>query len=42
MSWPDGKKITAPQIAKLLKRQLAARSRNPIRIRSEPSRTWSP
>src|SRR4051812_37182205 len=31
MSWPDGKKITAPQIAKLLKRQLAARSRNPIK-----------
>jgi oligopeptide transport system substrate-binding protein len=30
-SWPDGKKITAPQVAKLLKRQLAARSRNPIK-----------
>jgi len=29
--WPDGKKINAQQIAKLLKRQLAARSRNPLK-----------
>ena len=29
--WPDGKKITAAQVAKLLKRQLAARSRNPLK-----------
>src|SRR5580765_2679214 len=29
--WPDGKKITAQQIAKILKRQLAARSRNPLK-----------
>ena len=29
--WPDGKKINAEQIAKLLKRQLAARSRNPLK-----------
>ena len=29
--WPDGKKITAPQVAKLLKRQLAARSRNSMK-----------
>ena len=26
--WPDGKKVTAQQVAKLLKRQLAERSRN--------------
>lgn len=31
MNWPDGKKITAPQVAKLLKRQLAGHSRNPMR-----------
>jgi oligopeptide transport system substrate-binding protein len=29
--WPDGRKITAPQIAKALKRYLAERSRNPLR-----------
>ena len=29
--WPDGKKVTAPQVAKLLKRQLAARSRNTLK-----------
>src|SRR6476659_1311781 len=29
--WPDGKKITAQQIAKLLKRQIAARSRNSLK-----------
>jgi peptide/nickel transport system substrate-binding protein len=31
MKWPDGQVITAPQVARLLKRQLAARSRNPLR-----------
>jgi peptide/nickel transport system substrate-binding protein len=31
MNWPDGKKITAQQIAKLLKRQLAERSANPLK-----------
>jgi oligopeptide transport system substrate-binding protein len=30
-NWPDGTKITAPQIARLLKRQLAERSRNPLK-----------
>jgi peptide/nickel transport system substrate-binding protein len=30
-SWPDGQKITALQVARLLKRQLAARSRNSLR-----------
>lgn len=29
--WPDGKKITADQVAKILKRQLAARSRNQLK-----------
>ena len=29
--WPDGKKVTAQQVARLLKRQLAARSRNPLK-----------
>jgi len=29
--WPDGEQITAQQIARLLKRQLAERSRNPLR-----------
>ncbi len=29
--WPDGRKITAQQVARLLKRQLAARSRNPLK-----------
>jgi len=29
--WPDGTKITAPQVARLLKRQLAERSRNPLK-----------
>jgi oligopeptide transport system substrate-binding protein len=31
MQWPDGKKITASQVARLLKRQLAERSRNPLK-----------
>src|SRR3954466_194255 len=31
MQWPDGKKITADQVAKLLKRQIAPRSRNPLK-----------
>ena len=31
LQWPDGKKVTAPQIARLLKRQLAERSRNPLK-----------
>src|SRR3954471_20116900 len=30
-NWPDGKKITAQQVARLLKRELAERSRNPIK-----------
>jgi peptide/nickel transport system substrate-binding protein len=30
-NWPDGTKITAQQIARLLKRQLADRSRNPLK-----------
>jgi len=29
--WPDGTRITAQQVAKILKRQLAARSRNPLK-----------
>jgi oligopeptide transport system substrate-binding protein len=29
--WPDGSKITAQQIARLLKRQLSDRSRNPLK-----------
>src|SRR3954454_18910450 len=29
--WPDGTKITAQQVAKALKRQLATRSRNPLK-----------
>ena len=29
--WPDGRKVTAQQVARLLKRQLAARSRNPLK-----------
>ena len=31
MNWPDGKKITAQQVARLLKRQLAERSQNPLK-----------
>ena len=31
MNWPDGKKITAQQVARLLKRQLAERSANPLK-----------
>src|SRR4051794_28397743 len=31
MQWPDGKKIAAQQVAKLIKRQLADRSRNPLK-----------
>src|SRR3954447_5940828 len=30
-TWPDGTKISAQQVARLLKRQLAARSRNPLK-----------
>jgi peptide/nickel transport system substrate-binding protein len=30
-NWPDGKKITADQVARLLKRELAARSRNSLK-----------
>ena len=29
--WPDGTKITAQQVARLIKRQLASRSRNPLK-----------
>jgi peptide/nickel transport system substrate-binding protein len=29
--WSDGRKITAPQVARLLKRQIAARSKNPLK-----------
>src|SRR3954447_21722091 len=29
--WPDGRKVTAQQVARLLKRQLAARSKNPLK-----------
>ena len=29
--WPDGRKITAEQVAKILKRNVAPRSRNPIK-----------
>src|SRR5690349_15700785 len=29
--WPDGKKITAEQVARILKRQLGARSRNGLK-----------
>jgi peptide/nickel transport system substrate-binding protein len=31
MTWPDGRKISAQQVTRLLKRQLAERSRNPIK-----------
>jgi len=30
-NWPEGRKITAEQVAKLLKRQLASRSKNPFK-----------
>ena len=30
-TWPDGKKITADQVARLLKRELAARSKNSLK-----------
>ena len=30
-NWPDGRKITAEQVAKLLKRQFANRSKNPLK-----------
>src|SRR4051794_15827905 len=30
-NWPDGTRITAQQVARLLKRQLAQRSRNPLK-----------
>src|SRR3954447_15990067 len=29
--WPDGRKITAQQVARLLKREIAARSKNPLK-----------
>src|SRR5512139_2183527 len=29
--WPDGRKITAQQVARLLRRQIAARSSNPLK-----------
>jgi len=29
--WPDGRKITAHQVARILKRQLGARSKNPLK-----------
>ena len=31
LQWPDGKKITAQQVAKLLKREIGPRSRNPFK-----------
>jgi peptide/nickel transport system substrate-binding protein len=31
IQWPDGRKVTADQVAKLLKRQLAAHSRNSLK-----------
>jgi peptide/nickel transport system substrate-binding protein len=31
MNWPDGKKITAQQVVRLLKRQLTDRSQNPLK-----------
>ena len=31
MEWPDGSKVTAQQVARMLKRQLTERSRNPLR-----------
>ena len=31
IKWPDGQKITAQQIARLLKRQITGRSKNPLR-----------
>src|SRR3954451_15615526 len=30
-NWPDGKKVTAEQVAKILKRSISARSDNPIK-----------
>src|SRR3954469_8731758 len=30
-NWPDGKKVTAEQVAKILKRAIGARSENPIK-----------
>ena len=29
--WPDGGKVTGPQVARILKRQIAARSKNPLK-----------
>ena len=29
--WPDGRKVTGPQVARILKRQIAARSKNPLK-----------
>ena len=31
MNWPDGKKVTAEQVAKILKRQIGPRSRNELK-----------
>jgi peptide/nickel transport system substrate-binding protein len=31
MNWPDGRKITAEQVARLIKRQLASRSKNSLK-----------
>ena len=31
MDWPDGRKLTAQQVARLLRRQIASRSNNPLK-----------
>jgi peptide/nickel transport system substrate-binding protein len=31
MEWPDGRKVTAQQVARLLRRQIASRSNNPLK-----------
>lgn len=31
MEWPDGRKVTAQQVARLLRRQIASRSKNPLK-----------
>ena len=31
MEWPDGRKLTAQQVARLLRRQIASRSNNPLK-----------
>ena len=30
-NWPDGRKITAQQVARILKRQISSRSKNPLK-----------